>query len=68
MRVLYAATCALDPANKMYDLSQNHLAFHPRIEAAEKLLAAVTEWEASPTTGNEVVIKEAAAKLREVSA
>lgn len=40
MRVLYAASCALDPANKLYDPKESHLAFHPRIEAADALLAA----------------------------
>lgn len=67
MRVLYAASCALDPSNKLYDPNLNHLATHPRIDAAEELLKAVTEWEASATTGNEFAVKEAAKKLREAS-
>lgn len=68
MRVLYAASCALDPSNKLYDPNESHLSFHPRITGAETLLEAVTAWELAPTTANEFAIKEAAAKLREVAA
>jgi hypothetical protein len=36
MRVLMAASCALDPANKMYDPDKDYLDFHPRIALAEQ--------------------------------
>lgn len=45
MRVLMAASCALDERNKLFDPSESHLEFHPRIqqadELAEVLLAAL---------------------------
>jgi len=40
MRVLMAASCALDPNNRLYDEKSDVLAFHPRIEAGEKLVEA----------------------------
>jgi hypothetical protein len=36
MRVLMAATTALDPANKLFDPDSDVLAHHPRREALEK--------------------------------
>jgi len=43
MRVLMAASCALDPANKLYDPAKSYIDFHPRIAIADDLLALLIE-------------------------
>ena len=41
MRILMAATAALDPKNRILDPDKDYLAFHPRIEAADEALEAL---------------------------
>lgn len=36
MRVLFAASCAMDERNMLFDPKSDHLAFHPRIEETQK--------------------------------